>query len=623
MKQQRIPYLIDPDFSRPTFEVPAEERQRMHYYLTFLYGTEKANKWLPELERVLKVHYAHKPQALIDSEKNNEVSDRFTEQDFILISYADAFAGDYGSTLEKLHQVVNKHSRGGINTIHLLPFFPYTSDRGFAVVDYDTVDPKMGNWDSIRSLARDYDLMFDVVMNHCSSRAEVFREYIRGNPIYRDFFIAYDSPDELSADQRSKIFRPRTSDILTRFETISGPKYIWTTFSEDQIDFNFRYPGVLMQVLDGILMYVRRGANIIRLDAVTYLWSEPGTECIHLPQTHTIIKLLREMLDLVAPGVAIVTETNVPHKENISYFGNGHDQAHMVYNFALPPLVLHTMYTGDATEISHWAAGLEMPSDSVTFFNILDTHDGIGLLGARGILSDLQIDNIIERAVANGALISTKSGPEGEEPYEVNSTWWSAINPANSEDDMVTQVRRYIASRSIQLVMKGVPSLYTHGVLGLSNDHALVEETGVKRDINRTVISTELFEEDLGRPGSKRALVLKGISLFTGIRTRYRAFHPQGELQVLMLCPQIFAVYRTSPAGDQHVLAVTNITSRDIQVEVALNQLQSTERRWVSLLNRRRLAEADNGCLRLQLKPYEVLWLMPEDEYRKDYKAKR
>ncbi len=622
MNQKRTPYQVDPDFSRRAYEVPAMEKNRIRAYLVSLYGNELADKWLPELERVMKVHYAHKPLALIDSEKSYDPHERFTEQDNILITYADAFSGDYGRTLDNLHNVINLYNSGGINTIHLLPFFPYSSDRGFAVVDYDNVDPRMGTWDSVRNIGRDYNLMFDVVMNHCSSRAEVFREFIRGNRLYRDFFIAYDSPDELTTDQRSKIFRPRTSDILTRFETISGPKYVWTTFSEDQIDFNFRYPPVLIQVIDGILMYVRRGANIIRLDAVTYLWSEPGTECVHLPQTHTIIKLLRLILDLVAPGVAIITETNVPHRENISYFGNGYDQAHMVYNFALPPLVLHTMFTEDATDISRWAASLALPSNCVTFFNILDTHDGIGLLGARGILSDSQVDALVDQAVANGALISTKSTATGEEPYEINSTWWSALNPAGCKDDMCTQVRRYFASRSIQMVLKGVPSLYTHAVLGLSNDYALVDETGVKRDINRRIIQTALFQEHLSKPGSKRAQVLYGHKLQTEIRTRYKAFHPQGGQQVLELSPRLFAVYRTSPAGDQHLLALTNVSSQDVDIDLSLRKLNLPHTQWVNLMDRRRF-ETDNGFLGLHLIPYEVLWLIPEEDYRKEAQMRR
>ena len=338
MKKTRIPYNRDPDFSKPLLNIPDEAQKRIFSHLAFLYGKVEAEAWMPELYRILKVHHAHKPQELIDMEKDHKPSDRFTERDMVLITYGDVVKGGHGKTLESLHRFIQTYNRGSINTIHILPFFPYSSDRGFAVVDFKAVDPKMGTWESVRNMGADYDLMFDGVLNHCSSRSEMFREFLKGNPLYKDFFIAYDSPEDLTPYQRSKIFRPRTSDILTEFHTINGPKYVWTTFSKDQIDLNFRKPQVLLAILEALLFYIRRGADIIRLDAVTYIWAEPGTECVHLPETHAIVKLLRDVMDVVAPGVALITETNVPHEENISYFGNGHDEAHMVYNFALPPL---------------------------------------------------------------------------------------------------------------------------------------------------------------------------------------------------------------------------------------------------------------------------------------------
>ena len=560
MKTSRIPYDRDPDFTRPLLEIPAEARERMLRRLAFLYGPEPAQKWMPELERILRVHHAHKPQELIDQEKNFDPAERFTERDMVLITYGDSIKGDHGSTLKALHRFIKTYNRGAINTIHLLPFFPYSSDRGFAVVDFDAVDPKMGTWECVHELGVDYDLMFDAVVNHCSSRSRMFRQWLRGNPQYEDFFIAYDSPDDLTADQRSKIFRPRTSDILTRFETIRGPKYVWTTFSDDQIDFNFRNPRVLLAVLSGLLFYVRRGADILRLDAVTYLWSEPGTDCVHLPQTHAIVKLLRDVMDAVAPRVALITETNVPHEQNIAYFGDGHDEAQMVYNFALPPLVLHTFYTQDATAISRWAANLRTHSTTSTFFNMLDTHDGIGVMGVKGILSPEEIDAMIERAQEHGAFISFKATEKGEEPYEINSTWWSAINRRGAGEELTLRVKRYVASRCMALVIKGVPGAYTHGVLALSNSPELVEATGVKRDINRGEIDPDLYARELEDPKSKRSLLQEAFQGMGLVRTRSRAFHPQGGQKVLELSPSVFSVLRISPEEDQHILCLINVS---------------------------------------------------------------
>ncbi len=449
-----------------------------------------------------------------------------------------------------LHEFITALNRGAVNTIHLLPFFPYSSDRGFAVVDFSRVDPKLGTWDDVRSLGLDYALMFDGVLNHCSSRSRMFRNFLNGNPFYQDFFIAYDSPEELTADQRQKIFRPRTSDILTRFDTYRGPKYVWTTFSEDQIDLNFRNPAVLLRVLDGLLHYVRNGADILRLDAVTYIWAEPGTECVHLPETHEIVKLLRDALGVVAPGVALLTETNVPHRDNISYFGNGQDEAHMVYNFALPPMVLHAFYREDATALSRWAHEVRNPSDTATFFNILDTHDGVGLMGVKEILPPEEIAHIIRRAGENGAYVSYKMTAEKtEEPYEINTTWWSALNGDRNRERMDLQVRRYLASRSIALVLQGVPGIYVHGAVGSANDHELVRRTGVKRDVNRAVIDMRQIGGCLMQPESKQALLARHWPALNLTRTRERAFHPQGAQRVLSVSPRVFAVLRTSPKG--------------------------------------------------------------------------
>lgn len=605
----RIPYQRDPDFSRPLLEIEPDVRAHMLQRLVFLYGRDAAEAAMPELERILKVHHAHKPPELIEHEAGLDPRERFTERDVILITYADAVRSKNATGIEALHRFVETYY-DSINTIHMLPFFPYSSDRGFSVVDFKAVDPKVGSWDLVRELAVYYDLMFDAVFNHASSRSEMFRGFLRGDPQYADFFIAYDSPDDLTPEQRSKIFRPRTSDILTRYETIDGPKHVWTTFSPDQIDFNFRNPAVLLAVLEALLFYVRRGADIIRLDAVTYLWSEPGTESIHLPQTHQIIKLLRDVLDTVAPGVALVTETNVPHEQNISYFGDGTDEAHMVYNFALPPLVLHTFYAEDTTAISEWAAGLELPSDESCLFNMLDTHDGVGVQGVKGILSPEQIEALVDGAKSHGAYISYKSTAAGDEPYEINTTWWSAINMDGSDEPMALQVKRYVASRSIALMLKGVPGVYTHGVMALPNDHARVQSTGVKRDVNRGVIDTEVYREHLRQPGSKRSLLRLEQRAMSRARTRLRAFHPRGSMQVLRLSPAVFAVSRTSPDGDAHALALTNVTGEHLELEIPLAELGLDDTAWYDHVADLRVS-GDAESLHLEMGPYDVAWLQP------------
>ena len=608
-KWSRLPYHEDPDYTKPLLEIPAEARERMLARLSFLYGEHQAERAMPELERILRVHHAHKSQELIEAEKDFDPKERFTEKDFVLITYGDMVEGEEHSPLASLHKFVATTNRGAVNSLHLLPFFPYSSDRGFSVVDYTRVDPKLGTWEDIRKMSLDHDLMFDGVLNHCSSRSRMFRHFLNGNPFYRDFFIAYDSPDDLTADQRSKIFRPRTSDILTRFDTYFGPKYVWTTFSADQIDLNFRNPAVLLGVMDGLLLYVRNGADILRLDAVTYIWAEPGTECVHLRETHEIVKLIRDVMNLVAPGVALLTETNVPHKDNVSYFGNGRDEAHMVYNFALPPLVLFTFYKQDATVLSEWAGQVRSPSDRATFFNILDTHDGVGLMGVKEILPREEIDFLIESARGRGAYISYKM-TEGrtEEPYEINTTWWSAVNGDHNEENMALQVKRYLASRSIALVLEGVPGVYTHGAIGSLNDHDLVKKTNVKRDVNRSVINVQTLAEDAKDPGSKISRLARHSPRLNLTRTSQRALHPHGNQKVLMPSPQVFTVLRTSPEGDEHILTMTNVSNKSLDLEILLSEIGVQARQWFDLLNQREY-EAASGKLSVTLEPYDVVWV--------------
>jgi glycosidase len=610
-------YNPEPDFTKPLFKIPPKARKKMLARLTFLYGKKKAKAWMPELERILKVHYAHKPEKLIEKEKDDDPKKLFTERDLVLITYGDIIKSKKYTSLQTLHKFVKKYNRGAVNTLHILPFFPYSSDRGFAVVDYNQVDPNLGTWQDILEMDRDYKLMFDAVLNHCSSRSDMFKEFLNGNPAFKDFFIAYKSPHDLTPEQRSKIFRPRTSDILTRFETINGPKYVWTTFSEDQVDLNFRNPAVLMAILEGLLFYIRYGANLLRMDAVTYIWAEPGTESVHLPQTHEIVKLIRDVIDTVAPGIAIITETNVPHKLNVSYFGNGYDEAHMVYNFALPPLVLYTFYREDATALSKWASELKPPSKIATFFNMLDTHDGIGLMGVKGILSKEDIDFMIKKAKERGVLINYKMKKDRtHEPYEINSTWWSAINDYKSNEDIDLQIKRALASRIISLVIQGVPGVYVHGILGTPNDYKLVKKTGVNRDINRGVIDPKAIEKELQDPNSRFSRIRRLVGDIYLKRTRERAFHPHGKQKVLMLSPSVFTVFRISPEDDQHILAMTNVTSKTSTIEIPLSKLNIKEKRWYDFI-REKEWKAGNNKLSVTLKPYDIIWLKPFSEIKK------
>jgi glycosidase len=607
----RIPYRQRPDYTKPRLQIPDEYRERMRARLAFLYGVEAADKHLPELERILRVHYAHKPDELVERDRNFNSEERFSERDIVMITYGDLLRGKRHLPLAGLAHFLEGPLKDVINTIHILPFFPYSSDRGFAITDFRSVDPKLGSWDDIREIGSKFKLLFDGVLNHASAQSLGFQEFLNGHPRFRDVVVYYRSPEDLPPEQRDLIRRPRTSDILTRFESIDGPVYVWTTFSSDQVDLNYRNPLVLLFVIDVLLMYVRRGADIIRLDAVTYLWRELGTECASLKQTHEIIKLFRDVLDVVAPAVALLTETNVPHEENISYFGSGHDEAQMVYNFALPPLVLHTFYREDCTALSQWASNLAYPSATTTFFNMLDTHDGVGLQGVKNILPRQEIDAIIERALSHKAFVSYKTGADGkDEPYEVNTTWWGALNRPGSGESVILQVKRFVASRSISLALKGVPGIYIHGMLDTANDPEVVERTGSKRDINRTVIDEEYLERALSHPDSTLALIRPRLRRLAEIRISHRAFHPNGGQRTLMVSPTVFSVLRVSPGGNERILTLTNVTGQTAVVDVAASEIGADEGVWHDLIGGEEYVPREN-LLRLRLEPYDVLWLEP------------
>lgn len=541
----------------------------------------------------------------------------------MLIAYGDMAHDRDRTGLSALGEFLQIYRRGSplFTILHILPFFPSSSDRGFSVVDFRSVDPRLGTWEDILKLDENYLLMFDGVLNHVSARSEAFRQMLAGNPVYRDFFPHFRSPRGLRAQERIALRRPRTSDVLTRFDSIDGPIWTWTTFSPGQVDLNYANPKVLIRVIDTLLFYVRMGADLIRLDAVTYLWKEPGTPSASLEQTHTIVKLLRDVLNEAAPMTALVSETNVPHAENVSYFGNGTDEAQMVYNFALPPLVLHAFYRGDATWLTRWASELRYPGDGATFLNFLDSHDGIGLAGVEGILPPGEIQFLVEEARAHGAFISLRSNNGAETPYEINSTWYSALNPEGSSETRDLQVRRFLASRSIALALKGVPGVYLHSMVGSRNSVILALETKSKRDVNRASLDYQILLKNLNDPTSKISLISGGMRNMLRTRKNHPAFHPNGGQRIADVAPELFLVWRKAAAGDDVILCVTNVANRPVEATVPLEGAGDGSPNWYELLAGRGL-RSNGTSLRLHLEPYELLWLAPYSQIEKRIESK-
>ncbi len=607
MKDKNREYTLEADWQRERYVLPEKEKVILKRFLTELYGDDTAEASIPELERIMAVCYAHKTEQCIEQDQNADRGNRFTEQDVILITYGDLIRGDSGKPLDILRTICQRYFRNVFNTIHILPFFPYSSDRGFSILDFRQVDPDLGNWADIQQIKADFDLMFDAVFNHISAHSFWFQEYLNGNEKFHDYFTTFNSLDEVPEEDLAMLLRPRTSSVLTPFYTYHGKKLIWTTFSADQVDLKFQNPEVLLRIMDTLLFYVRKGADIIRLDAVTYLWDELGTTGAHLSQTHTIIKLFRKVLDLVAPRVALITETNVPHQDNITYFGNGWDEAQMVYNFALPPLVLHTFYHGDSTVISKWADELAVPGDGPgTFFNFLDSHDGIGVMGARDILTDEEIDYLAERVIQHDGLVSHKSNSDGSMSiYELNITFFDALNGSS---DHSLSIKRYLAARSIPLVLSGVPGVYLHGLIGSHGDREMASSTQNYRQINRMVLDEEQFMKTMEGVDSINGIIANHLSVLIHLRSKEKAFHPLAPQRIILLGPWIFSLLRTSLDRDEQILCLVNVTdkSREVRIEMARHDLSGEG--WSDLVSEAECQPLE-GKLQLRLGPFQIVWL--------------
>jgi glycosidase len=602
-------YLKEPDYARPLLQMSEAQKQRILDKLVFLYGEGHALRCFSEVERVMQTHYARKPLEMIEYERTFDAADRFTERDVIAITYADTIHNPETTRLQTLYHILSLFLRRTINTVHILPFFPSSSDRGFSIIDFSQIDPQVGTWDDIERLSLRFRLMFDGVFNHVSSKSRWFQEFLDGNPDYQDFFVKFSTKQAIDPDHLNLILRPRTTDLLTGFQSLRGPTYVWTTFSPDQIDLNFKNPEVLLQVLKVLLFYVRRGADIIRLDAVTYLWRELGTTCAHLQQTHTLVKLFRAILDVVAPQVALVTETNVPHRDNISYLGDGSDEAQMVYNFALPPLVLHTFQTGNCTELGEWAVTLNKVADTATFLNFLDSHDGIGLLGAKDILTPQQIEAMINRVREHGGLISYRTSGDGSpSPYEMNITWYSALNQEDGTEDPDLQVDRFVASRSIALVLAGVPGIYLPSLIGSRNDLEAIAKGEEARSINRPRVHEDTLLELFSDPTTSAYKIARRFDHLIEKRIECRAFHPNSSQRILSINPCVFAVLRQAHADHLRVLCLTNVTGSSQVLTFPVEDSDLDGNRWIDLLSDFAVSPAE-GNLQVTLAPYQVMWL--------------
>ena len=508
------------------------------------------------------------------------------------ITYGDQIQDASVPALRTLRNFLIEHQLDHvINTIHLLPIFPYSSDDGFSVIDYRKIREDLGDWNEVSHLRTNFDLAIDFVLNHCSRESSWFAGFLNGENPYEHFFIEMDPKIDLSL-----VTRPRTSPLLTPVQTTRGKRYVWSTFSNDQIDLNFASGDLLLEVLDILLFYVAQGAKIIRLDAIGFLWKQIGTSCMHLPQTHEVVKLMRDLVDVVAPGTILLTETNVPHEENISYFGAG-DEARAVYQFSLAPLLLDAYFRGDASFLRAWLSDLEYPDRGMTFFNFTASHDGIGVRPLEGIVPPERIESLAQRVLDLGGRVSWREKSDGSQsPYELNITYFSALH----DPDRALHIRKFLTSQAIMLALRGIPGVYFHSLVGTENDQEGVRQTGRNRSINRQKFSSTEIRQRLSAEDSKQRSVFDQYRQLLSIRRQQRAFHPDGMQVIFPLNDQrVLGFERISPDGTERIMILANVSNQDILVPLPTG---TGERR--DLLS----GERTTG-LSYPLGPYEIAWL--------------
>ncbi len=513
------------------------------------------------------------------------------EKDIVLITYADQFSASGEKALPVFTRFYNEWLSRSFSHVHLLPFYPWSSDDGFSVIDYHEVAPETGSWRDVAELKKSASLMFDFVCNHMSAKSKWFENYINQTPGYEDFFISVDPETDLSA-----VTRPRALPLLTPFTLHDGSvRHLWTTFSEDQIDLNFASPEVLIAMVDVLLHYLMEGARYIRLDAVGFMWKIPGTNCIHLEQTHRLIQLFRAITDRVAPGTVLITETNVPHKDNISYFGDGENEAQMVYQFSLPPLVLHAVHCQDVRALCQWASSLKLPSMKTTWFNFLASHDGIGLNPLRGILPESEILSLVEKLQQEGALVNWKNNPDGtRSPYEINVTYLDALSEKESEDN--ERIARFILAHAVLLSFPGVPAVYIQSILGSRNDYDGVERLGYNRAINRKKYRAGEIDAELEDNKSLRHSIYHRLTQLIAVRRTEKAFHPDSQTIFETSGAHVFKIIRTADNGER-INALFNFSNHQQNIHSDIET------------GRELIAGEDIRSTTQSLNPWQVMWI--------------
>ena len=545
-------------------------------------------------------------QALIDimglSSKVTEIkpfTNYWSEEDIILITYGDSILKNGEPPLQTLKNFLDNNIENTINSVHILPFFPYCSDDGFAVIDYSSVNESLGTWQDIEEISEAYHLMSDLVINHCSSRSAWFDNFIKGEGLGSDFFFT-----ALPDDNLSDVVRPRTSPLLKEVDTGKGKQFVWCTFSHDQVDFDFRNPEVLKAFASIIRQYLDMGVKIFRLDAIAFLWKVVGTQSINLPQTHEVVRLLRTLIESTESNPIIITETNIPNTQNLTYFGNA-NEAHGIYNFSLPPLLLNTLLTGNCLYLKRWLMSMPPSQDGTMYFNFIASHDGIGLRPAEGLLSESELDNLISTVESFGGKISWRTTDDGiQKAYEMNISLYDAMQGTIKGKDQ-WNFERFICAHTIMFGLEGIPGIYIHSLLGTQNDYQKLSNTHHNRSINRRRWQENDLEEALNNKDLHHGKVLSTLKSLLNIRIKQPAFHPNATQFTLHLGLQLFGFWRQSHDRKQSIFCVSNITNQPMTLPLSELNLIITES-WIELISKTVITELSEEII---LAPYQTVWI--------------
>ena len=567
--------------------------KRLNYIYKSIISEDKTLEYSKKINRLIN-HYKK-------SNVKTETKDAWSESTILLITYADSISkGISGKSLNNFGTFYKKYLKKFINSIHFLPFFPSSGDGGFSVKNHFEVDETYGTWDDIKELSKNANIMTDLVLNHASSEGQWYKNFLKEKRPGKNYFYIVDEDYD-----RSKVVRPRDHNLLSEIKFLNEKKFLWCTFSHDQIDLNFKNPEVLLEFINLILTFASYGIKIFRLDAVAFIWKKSGTTCLNLTQTHEIIKLLRDIVDQLEKDIIIVTETNLPKQENLSYFGKN-DEAHWVYNFPLPPLIINTFLFEDTSALTKWS--MKMPPAQIgnAYLNFIATHDGIGMRPAEGVLTDIEIKKMLQRLKKNGSQFSMRKLSNGEEKvYEANISLFDALKFTDSDEKGKFDLKRFIAAHCIILAIEGVPAFYFNSLFATKNDEKAFASSGIKRNLNRYKWDYSSLISLLNKKDSIEYNSYETFKNLISIRKVQPAFHPNATQFTLNLDKNIFSVWRQSRDRKQSIFALTNVSSKTVKLNSNQINLIDDEQ-WFDLLSPNE--KITDGQF-IKLNPYQTVWI--------------